>query len=228
MGRLLLFTDDDVQVQPGWIDALAAPFENEAVGAVGGRIIPTYLGERPDWLTDDPLFQPITLPDYGPEPFRFDDGRWPIGANMAIRASLLEPDPFDARLGHSGKVGIGFDEFAVMAALARNHTIGYAPDACVWHLLDANRLTLAVARRTLFQLGFGKARWHRLLGSAAPSLPRCVERTGRAWLGLRRASKTDIAAELRAWQHAGEEMEWLLGARAPGLANWCASHLAPS
>lgn len=88
-GSLLLFTDDDVQVQPGWLDALIAPFRDAGVAATGGRIVPTFLCERPKWLTDDEVFMPLTLPDYGAAPIRFDAGRLPLGANMAIRANLL-------------------------------------------------------------------------------------------------------------------------------------------
>ena len=146
-GAILLFTDDDVVVQSGWIDALSAPFADAGVGAVGGRIVPTFLGKRPRWLTDDEVFLPVTLPDYGTQPFRFDDGRLPIGANMAIRAGLLDPDPFDPRLGHTGKLAIGFDEFFLLTRLARDHTVLYVPNAVVAHLLDDGRVTLARARQ---------------------------------------------------------------------------------
>lgn len=224
-GAILLFTDDDVVVQPGWIDALSAPFADAGVGAVGGRIVPTFLGKRPRWLTDDEVFLPVTLPDYGTQPFRFDDGRLPIGANMAIRAGLLDPDPFDPRLGHTGKLAIGFDEFFLLTHLAQDHTVLYAPNAVVAHLLDDGRVTLASARRILFYTGFGFIRYQRMLGRPTPSLLRRVVRTGRAWSQVRRASDADPIAELNTWRQAGEQTEGLLGHRAPWLANWCAAHL---
>lgn len=71
-------------------------------------------------------------------------------------------------------------------------------------MLDETRLTIAMARRTLFQIGFGRARYDRLLGSELPSLPRVV-RTGRAWWRLKHAGEADHLAELRAWRQAGDK-----------------------
>jgi GT2 family glycosyltransferase len=33
-GRFLLLTDDDCEPQPGWIEAMTAPFENAKIGCV--------------------------------------------------------------------------------------------------------------------------------------------------------------------------------------------------
>jgi glycosyltransferase involved in cell wall biosynthesis len=224
-GAILLFTDDDVVVQPGWIDALSEAFTDVTVGAVGGRIIPTFLCSRPHWLTDDEVFLPVTLPDYGTQPFRFNDGRLPIGANMAIRADLLDPDPFDPRLGHTGKLAIGFDEFLLLTRLARDYAVVYVPNAVVAHLLEDSRATLPAACRILFHIGFGSIRYQRMLGGPTPSLLRRVVRTRRAWWQVARASDGDPVAELNAWRQAGQQTEWLLGSRAPWLANWCAARL---
>jgi GT2 family glycosyltransferase len=38
-GDILAFVDDDAMVQPGWLTALVNTYRNEAVGAVGGRVI---------------------------------------------------------------------------------------------------------------------------------------------------------------------------------------------
>jgi glycosyltransferase involved in cell wall biosynthesis len=227
-GSLLLFTDDDVQVQPGWIDALVAPFTHPSVAAVGGRIIPTFQCDRPDWLTDDDVFRPLTLPDYGLEPFEYGDGHFPVGANMGNRANLLPSDPFNVTLGHTGTIGIGFEEFAVMERLGRDHLLQYVPNAVVWHMLDAKRVTLPAARRTLFHMGFGLSRYQRLLGETPATLPRRLVRSIQALARVRSNVDSDVVAELHAWHDAGQQLEWLFGARAPWLANWCAVHLAPS
>jgi GT2 family glycosyltransferase len=217
---VLLFTDDDVEVQSGWIDALVDPFADHAVAAVGGRVIPTFLGERPGWLTDDGIFAPVTLGDYGTEPFLFSEDRHPLGANMALRASVLANDPFDVRLGHTGKLALGYDEYLLLGRLAREHKVGYAPNAVVRHLLDADRLTAENARRTVFQIGFGSARYRRILGERAASLPRRLVRTGRAWRRARAATAgSDRTIEMRAWLDTGYQTEWLLGTRLRWLAD---------
>jgi GT2 family glycosyltransferase len=38
-GEILAFIDDDSMVQPGWLDALIDTYQDETVGAAGGRII---------------------------------------------------------------------------------------------------------------------------------------------------------------------------------------------
>ena len=223
-GSLLLFTDDDVEVRPGWIAALAAPFDDSRVGAVGGRIVPTFVCARPEWLTGDSAFFPLTLHDLGVAPFCFTGGHLPTGANMAIRANVLPSDPFDVCLGHTGKLALGFDEFELLEKIAADHVVVYAPGAVVCHMLDAGRVTVPRARRTLFQLGFGMGRWQRRRGGAVPTLARSVVRTARAWRDVRRAR--DLPTELRAWQEFGKQMEWLFGTRVPWLAAWCAERLA--
>jgi hypothetical protein len=212
-----------VQVEPGWIDALAAPFADPRVGGVGGRIIPTFSSGRPEWLTDEEIFLPIVLPDYGLEPFVFDDGRLPIGANMAMRASLLNPDPFDASLGHSGRISLGFEEFAVLRQVGVLHTLAYAPDAVVRHMLGPDRLTVCVSRRLIFQHGVGLARFQRACGVEGPSLARRAVRAHRAWRTVR-SSPPDVGSQLRALRQAGIDTEKLL-APLPWLANWCVRHL---
>src|SRR5437588_5362550 len=53
-GDIIAFIDDDAMAQPGWLDTLLATYQDETVGAVGGRIV-----EAPkphcDLLTDIPL-----------------------------------------------------------------------------------------------------------------------------------------------------------------------------
>lgn len=38
-GEIIAFIDDDAMVQPGWLDALVATYQDGTVGAAGGRII---------------------------------------------------------------------------------------------------------------------------------------------------------------------------------------------
>jgi glycosyltransferase involved in cell wall biosynthesis len=226
-GLILVFADDDVQVQPGWLDALVAPFDDPAVAATGGRVIPTFLCERPDWLADDGIFGPLILEDYGIEAFRFEQAtRLPFGANMAIRASVLDANPFDTRLGHNTKVSMGYEETFLLAGLVSDHYVLYVPDAVVRHLLGESILTPVAAQRKLFHSGFGAARYHRLRGEPARSLPLQAIETARAWRRAFRAHAT-VADRVNDWFWAGYQAEALVGPRSIPLANWCATHLGP-
>lgn len=47
---LLLYLDDDVRVDLGWLAAVKEAFENPEVHLVGGPILPEYEGNPPRWL----------------------------------------------------------------------------------------------------------------------------------------------------------------------------------
>ena len=242
-GEFVAFTDDDVTVKPGWIDALLAAFGPE-VDIVGGRVIPEIEGDRPSWLELRPFFS-ATLWDYGPEPLQMGllDGApgkpreqvYPIGANMAFRRSLLTSlgEPFNPRLGHTGKVSMGYDEWELFDRLADTHAIVYQPSAVVLHHVDARRLQYDRVRRLSFQVGFGAGRSGNLRMHRLPSYPRRVYRVARGYrraLAARRRNSASALtpdrafSEFDAYWKLGRDIETLL-ARAPWLAEQAADRL---
>jgi glycosyltransferase involved in cell wall biosynthesis len=218
LGEVLAFTDDDVTVANGWLDALAASFAPGVV-AVGGRVIPRFPGTRPAWLGRWP--NPATLWDYGTTAFDMGPEALPLGANMAFRADVLRrrlPEPFDLRLGHMGAMRVGGEESHLAAELLRaGHRIVYCPDAVVEHRLTPERVSYDGTRTTFILSGIGVARYERLIGvphgSLARRLTRCV-RTIRAARALEKANShlpredTDRAlAEFEAYRSAARHVE---------------------
>jgi glycosyltransferase involved in cell wall biosynthesis len=230
-GQFILFTDDDVEVGHGWIDAMVSAFEPSVV-AVGGRITPLFLGECPSWLKGYPA--PMTLEDYGQQPFDMAMGRLPIGANMAFEAQSLRsrlPEPFDPRLGHNGRVGIGGEETHLLRQLLTNYRVVYAPTAHVYHRIEASRCVYPAVRKSFYQLGFGTARMQRLGGEALPTYPRRVVRLFRCLRGaiaiaIRNTLRSDIdpqsaKQEFWAFLWLGLHVEHLFGAN-QALSEWFA------
>ena len=43
-------TDDDIRVEPDWLDRIAAGFEAHGCDYIGGRVLPVWPGDVPDWL----------------------------------------------------------------------------------------------------------------------------------------------------------------------------------
>jgi glycosyltransferase involved in cell wall biosynthesis len=242
-GEFVAFTDDDVTVQPGWIDALLDAFTGD-IDIVGGRVIPEIEGDPPSWLELRPFFS-ITLWDYGPEPIELgllDSPRgkprmqvYPIGANMAFRRALLTAmgEPFNPQLGHTGKVSMGYDEWDLFDRLVDTHEMVYQPRAVVRHHVDADRLQYERVRRLSFQIGFGAGRSGNLRVARRASYPRRIYRVLR---GYRRASAVrrhnsartitpDRAfAEFDAYWKLGRDIETLLTS-APWLAEQVAARL---
>ena len=102
-GELLVFVDDDVEVRPGWLQALLlGAREHPHAEVLAGPIHPRLEG-RGGWGRHSCGREgsPITSLDLGPEDS--DRVRYAWGANMTVRRSALERvGPFDAALGLYG------------------------------------------------------------------------------------------------------------------------------
>jgi GT2 family glycosyltransferase len=99
-GELLVFVDDDVEVRPGWLEALLrAAREHPRAQVFTGPIRPRLEGHPPRSCGREG--SPITTLDLGPEDTERVQYAW--GANMTVRRSALERvGPFDAALGLYG------------------------------------------------------------------------------------------------------------------------------
>ena len=94
-GDVLLFTDDDMQLAPGWLagfrDALNTFPEADYFG---GRILPGWENVKPRWIRDEPLpliDGVLCWFDYGVEtrPYRSGE-QGPVGGSFGVRRRLLE------------------------------------------------------------------------------------------------------------------------------------------
>jgi glycosyltransferase involved in cell wall biosynthesis len=164
---ILVFTDADVVVESSWLAAAVEPLMDGAIDYVGGRVRPIWGGQRPDWLPLDrsDLWGTVAILDYGPEPFIFEERRRvPLGANMAVRRSLLERiGTFDGRLGRSGTKLLGQEvpEFLARARAAGARGL-YVPAMAVNHHVPAWRLTKHYFRRWWYGKGRSRAVLDRL------------------------------------------------------------------
>src|SRR4051812_7500734 len=156
---LILYTDDDVHVAPGWVRAGAEALAN-GWDYVGGPVAPLWEAPPPEWL-DPALHGTIAILDYGASPFVFEEQRRvPLGANMGVRRDLLDQiGGFREDLGRSqGKKILGQE---VPDLLARARAIGarglYLPEMRVEHHVPAARLTKSYFRKWWYGKGVSKA-----------------------------------------------------------------------
>ena len=144
-GSIVAFTDDDVEVDEGWVAAIAKSFERfPEADCIGGRVLPRWpRNGRPQWLTDRQL-APLALQDKGDVPMRvdrFNAAPCLIGANFSFRktafekAGMFSPDysrtqdrEIQLRLWRAGGVGV------------------YVPDIVTWVDVPEERLTKAYFR----------------------------------------------------------------------------------
>ncbi len=140
---LVVITDDDAVVDPGWIDALLGPFAHGDVAAVTGNVLPVELETRAqqDFEAVAPLGRGFLR--------READQRWATagrhavptwdlgaGANLAVRRSSLRTagvSGFDEALGAGTPTGCAEDSYLLYQLLVRGHRVVYEPSAVVWH-----------------------------------------------------------------------------------------------
>jgi glucosyl-dolichyl phosphate glucuronosyltransferase len=166
-GTIIATTDDDVRVEPDWLDRAAEGLERLNCDYVGGRVLPIWGAPRPAWLPNHggKQWAVIALLDYGPEPLEFG-ARVPLGVNMAFRreafarAGLLDP--------HTGRkagtlLGQEVREWCIRARVAGVRGF-YVPEMVVQHIIPAARLTKAYFRRWFYWRGISRARLYEKAG----------------------------------------------------------------
>jgi len=138
-GELVVFTDDDVFVEPGWLAAYVAAAERWPKAAYfGGPIVPQFESEPPAWMTDHlRLFRNMLgVRDCGPEEREFRGEETPFGGNMTFRRSVFEQRRFDPALGRSGEGRIMGEEGVLFRHLAEEGIRGvWVPQAALRHFI---------------------------------------------------------------------------------------------
>jgi glycosyltransferase involved in cell wall biosynthesis len=163
-GDIILFTDDDVRVAPQWMDEACAPFEADpAVDYTGGPVRPLWETPPPAWLDQarGDLWGTLAILDYGDAPFVFEDRcRVPLGANMAVRRTLIERiGGFHPEFGRRGRSLLGQEQAEFFARGRSSGARGvYVPAMEVHHHVPAGRLTKQYFRRWWYWKGVSRAR----------------------------------------------------------------------
>ena len=142
MGDIIAFTDDDVEIDPLWVRALARHFENTAVMCVTGLVAPA---ERETPAQN--LFEEYGGFGRGFERRYYTMGLqkhwpyWPVaagifgtGCNMAYRKAMFdETGLFDPALDVGTPTQGCGDHDMFYRTLRAGYILVYEPDAIVWH-----------------------------------------------------------------------------------------------
>jgi glucosyl-dolichyl phosphate glucuronosyltransferase len=166
-GDIIVTTDDDVRVDPGWLDRAADGLDRLNADYVGGRVLPIWGATPPAWLPNHggKHWAVIALLDYGPEPVEFGS-RVPLGVNMAFRREAFErAGLFDPATGRKAGTLLGQEvrEWCIRARAAGLRGF-YVPDLAVRHIIPASRLNKAYFRRWFYWRGISRARLYEKAG----------------------------------------------------------------
>jgi GT2 family glycosyltransferase len=191
-GRYLAYTDDDVAVDPGWVQGLLRGFGRAPdVGCVTGLVATAdiagaaeeYFDARAaSWSTRcEPLLFALGGPGSEDPLFPYSPGIFGTGANLAFdRELLVGLGAFDEALGAGTRTRGGEDLDIFVRVLRSGRSMAYEPAALVWHHHRADRAALL---GQMFGYGTGLSAF----------LTKCLlqrdtrrELLGRVPLGLRR------------------------------------------
>ena len=153
-GDVLAFMDDDVTVEPMWLQKLTVGLLNGEWAGCGGRILPEWSCTPPRWLPDSDhlgglapgekarryALGPLALFDLGLEGRRLAEP--PFGTNMAFqKAMFAKYGGFRTDLGPmpGNEIRCEDTEFG-RRLLAAGEQLWYEPSAIVYHPVSQNRL----------------------------------------------------------------------------------------
>ncbi len=216
-GDVIVFVDDDVRLQQGWLAAYRRAFADATIDAAGGRIKAVWPARVPRWArgSDMPPFATmVPAVELGDMPRVIDDVyHAPVTANIGVRATVLrELGGFREDLGHGGGRTIYGEDVEFLQRLLRTgKRVMYFPDAAVDHPIDPRRLSLRLNLRDLYRGGIAQARYD---GPAVgtPSLlgvPRWVLR--RIASSAARAAGCALTARSRAAAVAAGQVAVMMG-----------------
>jgi glycosyltransferase involved in cell wall biosynthesis len=165
-GDVLVFTDDDVRLERGWLSAYQDAirrFPNSDY--FGGRILPDWGLAKPQWIGDKPLpliDGVLVWFDHGVDTRAFSATEPPpFGASFAVRRRLFDKvGSFRVDLG-TGGMGLGRGEETEFLMRARDCGAKgvYVGEALCFHNYDPQRLNI----RELYYYGMSSGRSHNAI-----------------------------------------------------------------
>lgn len=145
-GKHIIWTDDDVRVDPDWLNAYAQAFQRWPDAAFfGGKIIPRLEAPTTNWIATntDQLSDFLGFRDLGPTERDFTKSALPYGANFAIRADCQRDFPYDEAFGCRGNRKRVGEETLVFTAILDSGQYGkYVPEAIVEHMIPVKHQKL--------------------------------------------------------------------------------------
>lgn len=183
-GDWILFTDDDVLLEPDWLEMFAAAIERHpGVVAAGGPVRPWFPTEPdPMLLRSFPeLAAGFCGIDHGVVEGVIEPPLEIFGANFAVRRDVAAALKFDPSLG--APFGVGEETDLVRRARASGGDVLWIPTMSVRHYVDPSRMTLSYLRRYRFGLGVSLVKQEGL--PPAPSSLGAPRWLWRRWAGAR-------------------------------------------
>lgn len=162
-GEIIAFTDDDVILDKYWLKSIRQAFDEFDCSCFGGKVIPLWPEEVPNWLTKDGPFKisggAIVQHDLGGEPKLYNGTTFsPPGANIFMKKEVFSRHGnFRTDISNKGKeVRLGEDFDFIYRLKKKGEKVMYYPKAIIYHPVHESKLNKRYFEQ--FWFAFGKAR----------------------------------------------------------------------
>lgn len=159
-GEFVAYIDDDAKADKDWLRKILLSFETIVPhpSAVGGRILPYYLSEKPDWFLD--IYEIRT---WGENQGFLQKPRAPYGfsgSNMAFPKKILEKyGGFPKYFGMTGNRMKFGEEAALFYRIYQDLPyFWYDPEIKVEHLVPERNMKIGYRLKRTFMIGVSSAR----------------------------------------------------------------------
>jgi glycosyltransferase involved in cell wall biosynthesis len=172
-GQILILVDDDNILDENYLQNVLNAFQEQPkLGAIGGKSLPIFEGNPPDWLPE--FYSSLALRDLGDEVLTAAwDHKYPvcapIGAGIAIRKAAFntyikkietQKNVITDRKGDS--LSSGGDNDIVLEILKAGWHVAYLPGLVLHHIIPAQRMEAGYIARLINN---SSNSWVRLLES---------------------------------------------------------------
>jgi glycosyltransferase involved in cell wall biosynthesis len=159
-GKLLCFMDDDAIAEEHFLERILNFYKGKENGvALGGRIIPRYIPEKPKWMS----YYVASLVgnfDYAKEQVEFAKDKYPLESNMIVAKKDFDAiSGFNVALpGVKGTLRIGGEGKDFFIRLKNiGVKVYYDPILIVEHITEVSKLTPEYMYRVASGIGRGEA-----------------------------------------------------------------------
>ena len=161
-GEILVYADDDIEAFPTWLEGIAESFQDPEVALVGGKILPKYETEPPDWIEKlwnnnecGRMLGWYSLLDFGEEvkeisPLLVWGCNFSIRKNVLIEAGGFHPDSMPEELIKYRGDG---ETHVSRKFQAMGYKAIYNPKASVYHRVPTSRMTLEYLKKRNYNQG---------------------------------------------------------------------------
>ncbi len=156
---IISYLDDDVIVKKGWLEAVIESFQDYEAALVGGKVLPNFLSDPPDWILDrweqDKMIPEISVIDHGDELIEIPPN-YVFGCNFSVLKSIvIDAKGFhpDGMPGHQAYFRGDGESYISEYVEQHGFKCLYHPEASVLHEVSEIRMTIEYFAQRSFREG---------------------------------------------------------------------------